>query len=103
MRIKKGDRAQIMKGKDRGKAGSVAHVNPTDGKVLIDGLNLAKKHVRPRKEGEKGQVIEIARPIAVANVKVVCPRCGKPSRIGFRMEGERKVRFCKSCSASIEK
>lgn len=92
-----------MKGKDRGKAGPVVHVNLESKRVTVEGMNLGKKHVRPKKEGEKGQVVDVVRSVAVSNVKLVCPRCSAPSRTGYRVEGDRKVRFCKACEASIDK
>ena len=102
-KIKKGDTAKIMKGKDAGKTGKVIHVDSKDMKVTLEGLNVYKKHVRPKRQGEKGQIVEIARPMAMANVEVMCPGCGKPTRIGYRFDGKTKVRYCKKCEVSIAK
>ncbi len=92
-----------MKGKDRGKAGSVLRVDPDANRVTVEGMNVAKKHVRPKKEGEKGQTVEVVRSVAASNVRLVCPRCSAVSRTGYRVEGENKIRFCKACNASVEK
>ncbi|MDP3947915.1 MAG: 50S ribosomal protein L24 [bacterium] len=101
MNIKKGDNVKVLSGKNRGKTGKVIAVNPARERVTVEGLNLYKKHTRPRKQGEKGQVISISRPMHVSNTMLVCPSCKEAARVGHRMEGERKVRYCKSCNATI--
>ena len=73
----------------------------TSGVLKMDGLNMLKKHNKPRKEGEKGQRVEIPRKIDISNAMIVCPKCGKPSRIAYKTEGEKKVRVCKKCQAEI--
>ncbi|PIT92287.1 MAG: 50S ribosomal protein L24 [Candidatus Harrisonbacteria bacterium CG10_big_fil_rev_8_21_14_0_10_42_17] len=98
MIIRKGDTIQIRAGKDRGKTGKVLRVYPHDKKILIEGLNLYKKHRRPRKDGEKGEIITVPRPLTTSNVGFYCPTCKKAVRVGHRMEKDKKVRFCKSCS-----
>ncbi len=106
MRIKKGDNVKIMKGKDRGKTGKVIQSFPRVGKVVVEGVNMTVKHMRTRREGEKGQKLEFAGPITVANVMLVCPKCAKPTRVGmkaFEDAGKkRKARFCKKCKEVIE-
>lgn len=102
MRIKKDDKVKVITGKDRGKTGKVTSSFPAQGKVVVDGLNIAKKNMRPRKEGEKGQIVEISRPLDVSNVMLVCPKCKKSSRVGYKTEGEKKVRYCKKCNAELE-
>src|SRR3989344_7989198 len=97
MKIHKNDNVQIMVGKDRGKQGKVTAVNPEKGTVLVPGLNMFKKHKRPTKQGEKGEIVSLPRPLKAANVMIVCSSCNKPVRIGFRHDGEIKVRFCKKC------
>ncbi len=97
MKIKKGDIVLITKGKDREKSGKVLSAFPKENKVLVEGLNLRKKHVRPTKSGEKGQIIQVPVPISVANVKLICSKCGKAVRVGYRIEGEKKYRICKKC------
>lgn len=97
MRLKKGDNILVISGKDKGRKGKIMRAFPANSNVMIEGLNLKKKHKRPRKEGEKGQVIEIPAPIHISNVKLVCPKCSKPSRTTYLIEGGKKVRICKSC------
>lgn len=101
MKIKKGDKVQIIAGKDNGKQGKVVTSIPEEGRVVVEGLNVVKKHTRPRKEGEKGQRVEISAPINVSNVKIVCPKCGKISRVGYKIDKENKSRICKKCEAEI--
>jgi large subunit ribosomal protein L24 len=101
MKIKKGDTVVITKGKDRGKSGKVSLVNPGNNKVVILGFNQVKKTVRPKKQGDKGQIISVARPIDISNVMIMCPSCGKPTRIGFDIAGDKKKRVCKKCKGAI--
>ena len=101
MKIHKGDNVQIMAGKDRGKQGKVLSVNIKEGRILVEGLNLLKKHRRPKKQGEKGEVVSIPAYFASAKAMLVCNSWGKPPRVGSRQEGETKVRYCKKCQAVI--
>lgn len=101
MKIKKGDNVKILKGRDRGKGGKVTRVFPGSGKVLIEGLNLYKKHTRPKRPGEKGEVVEIAKPIAAANVALLCSNCKNASRVGYKFEGNKKTRYCKKCGGIL--
>lgn len=101
MKIRKNDQAKILIGKDRGKTGKVLNVFPEVNKVTVENLNLIKKHVRPRKEGEKGQRVEVPRKIDISNVMLICPRCGKTTKVGFKKTAEKKVRFCKKCQSEI--
>ena len=101
MKIKKNDQIKISAGKNKGKSGKVLRVFPVENKIIVEGLNLIKKHVRPRREGEKGQRIEIPGKMNVSNAMLVCPKCGKTTRIGHKNIGEKKVRVCKKCSAEI--
>lgn len=101
MNLRKGDNVRVMRGKDRGKEGTVAHVFPVRGRVTVQGVNMYSKHVRPTRQGQKGQIVEVPRAVAVSNVMVVCPSCKAPTRVGHRMEGEKKVRACKHCNASF--
>lgn len=97
MRIKKGDTVQILAGKDRGRTGKVAKAMPKDLKVIVEGMNIRKKHVRPRQQREKGQVIEIPGPLPLSSVQLVCSKCGKPSRTGSEITESGKQRVCKKC------
>ena len=101
MKIKKGDTVLIISGKDRGRKGKVLKALPKEQKVLVESINLKKKHVRPKREGEKGQIVQISAPIHVSNVKFICPKCGKATRIGYKIAENRKYRMCKKCGSEI--
>jgi large subunit ribosomal protein L24 len=101
MKIRKNDQVKLIAGKDRGKTGKVLHVLPEEKKIVVEGLNLVKKHVRPRKEGEKGQRIEIPAKLAISNAMLICPKCGKPTRVGYAKSENNKLRICKKCKAEI--
>lgn len=97
MRIRKGDTVLITSGKDRGKTGKVFKAFPKENKILVEGVNLRKKHRRPRKAGEKGQVITLSFPIRSGNVKLICSKCGKAVRTGYKVVENKKSRICKKC------
>lgn len=101
MRIRKGDNVLVVTGKSRGERGNVLHVLPKEHLVLVEGANLRKKHVKPRRAGQRGQVVEMPSALPVSNVRLVCGKCGKPTRIGYKIEGTQKVRICKKCGAVI--
>ena len=101
MKIKKGDQVKIISGKDRGKRGKVLSVFVSKRKLLVEGLNVVKRHRRPRKEGEKGQRVEVPAPIDISNVMLICPNCGKPARIGYKIENNSKFRICRKCKGEI--
>ena len=101
MKLRRDDNVIMLSGKDRGKKGKVIRVEPTDGKVLVEGLNLVKRHLRARSQGQTGQVISKERMIPVSSVALVCKSCGKPTRVGYKIEGEQKVRICRKCQAAI--
>ncbi len=102
-KIRKGDTVQVMAGNDRGKKGEVHSVSPQEGTVVVAGINLIKKHQR-RTGNVRTQagIIEREGPMRLANVALVCKNCGKPTRIGFGDEGDRKVRKCKKCGQFID-
>ena len=98
LKIKKGDRVRVLTGKDRGHEGQVMRVIPSTGKVIVDGANVAKKHQRATKATMQGGIIDKDMPIPVANVALVCPACGKATRVGYRVEADgTKIRVCKKC------
>lgn len=97
MKIKKGDNVKIIVGKDKNKTGKVLKVLPDKNKLLLEGLNLYKKHVRPKTQEEKGQTVSVPRPIDASNVMLVCSSCDKAVRVGYRTEDGNKIRFCKKC------
>lgn len=101
MRIKKGDNILIISGKDRGRKGKVLKVLPKREKIMVEGINLRKKHIKPRKSGEKGQIVEIVAPMNVSNVKFICPKCGKATKIGYKLGEKEKYRICKKCGQRI--
>jgi large subunit ribosomal protein L24 len=101
MKIKSGDTILIIAGKDRNKSGKVTEVFPKNNKIIVEGLNLIKKHVRPKKQGEKGQKVEIPQAIDISNVQIICPKCKKPTRIGQKLIENGKVRTCKKCNQEI--
>ena len=108
MSIKKGDKVKILAGKDNGKTGKVLQLLPSEGRVSVEGLNLLVKHLRPRRSGEKGQRIEFPAFINLSNVAIVCPKCGKQTRLASKIvKGEagkkdQKFRVCKKCKEVIE-
>lgn len=101
MKIKKGDTIFVMSGDDRGRSGKVIKVSPKKGMILVEGINMQKKHRRPRKEGEKGQIIEKPGFIPASNVKMVCPKCAKPAKMGHKTVGKKKFRICRKCGQEI--
>lgn len=101
MKVKKGDTVLIISGKDSGRTGKILKSLPKEQKILVEGMNLRKKHVRPKREGEKGQVVEIPAPMQVSNIKIICPKCGKATRVGYKTEKDVKKRICKKCSQEI--
>ena len=106
MKLKKGDNVKVTVGKDKGKTGKVIQAFPAIRKVVVEGVNITTKHMRVRKEGEKGQKLQFAGPIAAANVMLICPKCGKPTRVGVKLMsgegGKKKARMCRKCKEVIE-
>jgi len=101
MKIKKNDQVLIISGKDRLKKGKVLEVFPKYDKVMVEGVNIRKKHVKPKKSGEKGQVVEMSSPISISNVKLICPKCSKLTRVGYKTTENKKYRICKKCGIEI--
>jgi large subunit ribosomal protein L24 len=101
MKIKKNDQVLIMKGKDRGKKGKVLDVFPREGRLVVEGVNIRKKHVRAKRTGEKGQIVETPAPLNVANVRLICPKCGQPAKVGRKITEKKKYRVCKKCGQEI--
>jgi large subunit ribosomal protein L24 len=99
-KIKKNDQVQIMAGKDRGKSGRVLRVDRDRGRVVVEGLNMVKKAIRPRGQNQKGGITSVEAALAISNVQVLCKKCG-PTRIGLRTEKDQKVRFCKKCGEQL--
>jgi large subunit ribosomal protein L24 len=101
MNIRKGDKVLIIAGKDKGRKGKVIDVFPKQGKISVEGLNLKKKSIKPKKSGEKGQLVQAPAPISASNAKLICSKCSKPTRVGFKKEGGSKYRICKKCGEAI--
>ena len=118
MYIKKGDKVQVLSGKDRGKQGKVQAVSPKEGKVIVEKINMVSKHMKPRRMGEtgvvegvsvvkkavkpnaanqQGGIVSQEAPIDASNVNLVCPECGKVTRVGHEKDGKNKLRVCKKC------
>ena len=104
-KIKKGDTVVVMRGKEKGKTGEVIRVLREKNRVVVKDVNLVKKHVKEIPNVREGGIYEFEAPIHISNVMLVCPKCGKPTRVGFRVvqEGDtlRKYRFCKKCGENI--
>ena len=101
MNIHKGDTVKIISGKDRGKTGKILKALPERKAVLIEGINTYKKHRRPKKQGEKGEVVTVIRPMKAAKVMIVCSSCKEAARAGYRLEGDKKIRICKKCEGQM--
>ena len=101
MKIKKGDTVLITSGKDRSKKGRVIKSFPKNERIIVEGVNIRKKHLKPKKSGEKGQIISMPASLHVSNVKIICQKCGKAVRVGYKKEGDKKVRICKKCGQEI--
>ncbi len=102
MKIKTGDKVEVILGKDRGKTGKVIQVFKKEEKIVVEGLNKIKKHVKASKGGEKGQIIELSGPMNVSNILIICPKCEKKTRIGLKIDGSKKSRVCKKCKEVID-
>jgi large subunit ribosomal protein L24 len=102
MRIKKGDNVQVLSGNDKGKTGEVLEVIPKLEKVVVKGINVRKKHVKARKQGEESGILSVECAIPSSKVNVVCPKCGKVTKIGYSVEKDEKVRVCKKCGAKLK-
>jgi large subunit ribosomal protein L24 len=100
-KIKAGDKVYIIKGKDNGKKAIVEKVFIADQKLIVKGINLAKKHIKPKGQ-QPGSIITLEKPIAIANVQIICPSCNKRTRIGYEIVGKEKQRVCKKCGQVIE-
>jgi large subunit ribosomal protein L24 len=101
MKLKKGDRVQVIAGKDLGKQGEITRVIRERNRVIVDGVNVAKRHQRSTKATMQGGIIDKDMPIHVSNVAIVCSSCGGPTRIGYRIEGPDKIRVCRKCGKEL--
>ena len=101
MNVKKNDTVIVLSGKDKGKKGKVLESMPASGKLVIEGINVATCHVKPKKQGEEGGIIRREIPMYASKVMRVCPKCGKATREAFKVENGAKVRVCKKCGETI--
>lgn len=101
MKLKKGDEVKVVKGKDAGKTAKITRVLTRDKKVLLEGINQYKRHIKARMQGQNSEIVTITKPLPVANVTFVCPKCKEQTRIGYKMQGNEKVRICRKCEEKI--
>lgn len=101
MKLKKGDQVIVTGGKDKGKRGKIERVFPKEGRVLLPGVNIFKKHLKRRDERHPGGIVEIAKTLPLSKVALLCPKCGQPTRVGYRIAGDEKLRICKKCREEI--
>jgi large subunit ribosomal protein L24 len=101
IKIKKGDEVIMLNGKDKGKKGKVLKIIKKSNRVIVEGLNLVKKNLKPKKQGEKGEIISMPRSVNISNVAIFCSRCNKGVRVGFRLSGDQKMRICRKCQETI--
>ena len=101
MNIKRDDKVIVLSGKDKGKQGKVMIADPKAGKVVVEGVNVATKHQKPQRQGQEGGIIKVETPIYACKVQLVCPKCGKATRVAHKVENGKKTRVCKHCGASL--
>ena len=103
LHIRKGDKVEIIAGKDKGKSGNVLRVIPESQRVVVDKANMVKKHQRPTMNNQRGGIMDIEAPLHVSNVMLVCPKCGKLTRVGMSTNADgKKTRICKQCGKAID-
>ncbi|MDP2874070.1 MAG: 50S ribosomal protein L24 [bacterium] len=101
MKIHTGDKVKVISGKEKGKDTVVKLALPKENKVVAEGVNVAKKHVKPSARNKQGGIVEITRPLPVSRVMLLCPKCNQPTRVGLRLEGGKRYRVCKKCQAAF--
>ena len=101
MKIRKDDKVVVLSGRDKGKEGKVLRVDPEAGKLVVEGVLVASHHKKPRQQGEEGGIIKSETPIYASKVMLVCPNCGKPTRVGHTVVDGKKTRACKKCGKSF--
>ena len=101
LHVKSGDNVMIISGKDKGHTGKVLQVSPSEGKVIVEGQNMVTKHVKPRRQGEQGGIVKAEGAIYACKVMPVCPKCGKPTRVGHTVKDGKSVRICRKCGAEL--
>lgn len=101
MKLKKGDQVIVRTGKDKGKKGKIERLFPKTGKVLISGINIFKKHLKRKSEKKPGGIVEMAKPLSMAKVALLCPKCKQPTRVSYQADTKKKLRICKKCQEKI--
>lgn len=102
MNIHKGDLVKVIAGNDKGKQGKVLSVFSKEGRIVVEGLNIKKKHVRPKRQGQKGELVRMPAPFAMSKSMLLCAHCSRPVRSGYKMdENGKKIRVCKKCGGNI--
>ena len=101
MKIRKDDKVVVLSGRDKGVEGTVLSADPKSGKVIVEGVLVASVHQKPRRQGEEGGIIKRETPIYASKVMLICPKCGKPTRVGHSFADGKKTRACKKCGASF--
>ncbi len=99
--VRTNDTVIILSGKDKGKQGKVLAVSPKENKIIVEGCNMIKKHVKPRKMGDKGGIVDAESAMYACKAMLVCPKCGKPTRVAHKVNADGKVRVCKKCGETF--
>lgn len=100
-KLKKGDEVKVVVGKDKGKTGKIEKVMPDKNAVLVTGVNQYKRHFKARAHGQKSEIVTITKPLGIANIALVCPKCHLITRAGFLLTGDSKKRICRKCKGEI--
>ena len=102
-KIRRNDTVRVMTGKERGRQGQVRQVLPRKGRAVVTGINMSRRHRRPRSATDPGGLVDVESPVHLSNLRVVCPSCERPTRVGFRLlDGAKKVRYCKRCDGAVD-
>ena len=100
-KIRKNDTVEVLTGKDKGKRGEVVRVNLKKETVIVSGVNIVKKAMKKRSQQDQGGIAEVEAPLHISNVGIVCKKCGKPVRIGYKFDGDKKIRVCRKCGETL--
>ena len=101
MKLKQGDKVKVIAGKNKGEEATIERVYKKSNKVLLPGVNMYKKHVKKNEQMPQGGVVDLPRPLDVSKLMLICPNCNKQTRVGYKIEGEKKQRICKKCESAI--
>jgi len=101
MKLVKGDSVKVVAGKDKGKIGKILKVYQEDQKVLVENVNQYKRHLKKKTQSESSQIVTLTKPLSLANVSLICPKCSRVTRVGFKTEKGKKMRFCKKCGKAL--